>query len=119
MGPALAGLMPAEARVKVLENFTVNPVTTPLCGRVGAFNHPRLGLFVTTWFRPDANANTIAHEALHATFTVLADRGMSLKMDSEEAYAYYLGHLVQRFTQLVRRRHKPRRPARRRQRRRR
>lgn len=44
--------------------------------------------------RGDASMSTIAHECLHATFDILSDAGMALSNDSEEAYTYLLGHLV-------------------------
>ena len=37
----------------------------------------------------------VAHESLHATFDLLIDRGIKPSRETEEAYAYLHGHIVE------------------------
>lgn len=46
--------------------------------------------------RPDANTNTICHEAFHVTYEVLKSAGMKLGGKSEEAYAYLIGFVAEK-----------------------
>lgn len=48
-------------------------------------------------FKENPEHSTVAHEFLHATFFILNDRGLSLEAGSEEAYAYLLGYLLDKF----------------------
>lgn len=41
--------------------------------------------------KPDANMNTICHEAFHITCNVLHDAGMKLCNKSEEGFSYFIG----------------------------
>jgi|SRR5690606_13935475 len=42
-----------------------------------------------------AGHKNIAHEALHATYRILRSRGLHLTYESEEAFTYLLGHIVE------------------------
>lgn len=53
------------------------------------------------WINPRAGSSTIAHEAFHAAYWVLGDRGLGLTAASEEAWAYYLGWLVRSMVNCV------------------
>lgn len=46
------------------------------------------------WVKDPHNVPTLAHEALHITARVLRDRGLSLTVESEEAYTYVLGSIM-------------------------
>lgn len=46
------------------------------------------------------NARDIAHEAFHAVTFILGTIGMTLSEDSDEAYAYFLGFLVEEITKF-------------------
>ncbi len=52
------------------------------------------GLLVGIWLKPGASLVTIAHEALHATCYVLGEAGLTLSRDSEEAFTYYQGWVL-------------------------
>lgn len=44
---------------------------------------------------------TLAHEALHAISYNFESRGLKLSSDSEEAWAYYLDHLISKFSSVL------------------
>lgn len=46
------------------------------------------------WVSTLSNAETISHEALHITRTVLESRGLVYSGDSEEAWTYTMGFIV-------------------------
>jgi hypothetical protein len=39
----------------------------------------------------------VAHEIFHAVYDLLAKAGIRLSFDSDEAYAYLIGHITQKF----------------------
>jgi hypothetical protein len=45
------------------------------------------------WFSPQLDPSDLAHECLHVAHYFLDLRGMTMTHDSEEAYAYLIGHL--------------------------
>lgn len=55
----------------------------------------------------DGVRSTVAHEAMHITFSVFRNRGMKLSTDSEEAYTYQTESIVYRVALL--RKQKPKR----------
>lgn len=63
-------------------------------GRFICTRHDTSGLFVVIWLKPSADVPTMAHEALHATWYLLKDKGLRLSEDSEEAYTYMLEWLL-------------------------
>lgn len=40
----------------------------------------------------------LAHESLHVTSRILRERGLELTDESEEAFTYYLGWIIENFT---------------------
>lgn len=55
---------------------------------------PAFGTATAIWLRPDASLAVVAHEAFHATFYVMEEKGIRLSDASEEAFAYYLEWLM-------------------------
>lgn len=54
------------------------------------------------WFRDvKPSGSIVAHEAMHATIWVLAQSGVSLTPESEEAYAYMVGWIVREIGKRV------------------
>lgn len=49
---------------------------------------------VCIWMHPEADVSVAAHEALHAASFVLGCVGLKLTPESDEAYAYYVQHVV-------------------------
>lgn len=63
---------------------------------------------VILWFNrndwkedPAHYANTISHEALHATQMILEKIGMKLNRKSEEAYCYLQGYIVEKIFEQI------------------
>lgn len=50
---------------------------------------------------PDADINTICHEAFHITSGVLSDAGMGLCDKSEEGYAYLIGFIAEKIVKVI------------------
>jgi hypothetical protein len=59
------------------------------------------------WFPADTNRDDpedlamLAHEALHAANFVLSARGMTLSLENDEAYAYYLSWIFSNLYQRL------------------
>lgn len=47
------------------------------------------------WVKDLRSVNSLAHECLHATYHIMKNMGIMLNDNSEEAYSYYLGWLVE------------------------
>lgn len=73
------------------------------------FSHcsERNGSVQVFWFPPSPHSrntdlpgivSTISHEALHAVTSVLTNKGLPLSVEGDEAYAYYLGWVVEEVT---------------------
>ena len=60
------------------------------------------GLFITDdklfqgylLVKPDSPTSTIAHESFHATYRIMSNIGSELAAESEEPYAYLVGHIT-------------------------
>jgi len=50
---------------------------------------------------PDANINSICHEAFHIAIEVLGDAGLELTDSSDEAYAYLIGWLAEEIEKIL------------------
>ena len=55
--------------------------------------------------------SVVAHEAFHATTFVMEHVGITLRDESDEAFAYYLGWLVRNLVMRLTKRAKPKRKA--------
>lgn len=44
--------------------------------------------------KPDSPTSTVAHEAFHATYRIMYTIGSELAGESEEPYAYLVGHIT-------------------------
>lgn len=54
------------------------------------------------WFRdPCPGGGVVAHEMIHAGWHIMQRSGVGFGDDSEETFAYTVGHLVQQFGQKV------------------
>ena len=51
--------------------------------------------------KPDADINTICHEAFHITSGILEDAGLTLTESSEEAYAYLVGWVAEKIQKVL------------------
>lgn len=58
---------------------------------------------VVVIIRPDANINTICHEAFHVTYEILKTAGMILSSKSEEAFAYLNGFIAEKIENEIKR----------------
>jgi hypothetical protein len=56
---------------------------------------------VCIWIKGTPTENTIAHEAFHAIDFILDKVGMTFSSDSDEAYAYFLGFVVQKIHDFI------------------
>ena len=79
---------------KVLEDGGLGDVGGGIAGRFVGAHHDEHGTLAAIWLRPDAGAGVMSHEALHAVFYVLDNKGLRLCDDSEEAFTYYLQWLM-------------------------
>jgi hypothetical protein len=50
---------------------------------------------VVLWVKDIADTPTLAHEAMHAVFGMLAARGLKHSAESEEAYTYTVSHILE------------------------
>lgn len=61
------------------------------------------GRMIGIWFKHvKPHVSTVAHESLHATYHILNSCGMKLNTESEEAFAYHLGWLVENIVKELR-----------------
>lgn len=58
-------------------------------------------IILPEWDGGPKSHSILAHEALHATYNILAGRGMRLSVESEEAYAYLIQEIVDRSLQII------------------
>ena len=63
-------------------------------GRFICTRYDTSGLFVVFWLKSSADVPVIVHEAFHAVWYFLRDKGLKLSEDSEEAYTYMLEWLM-------------------------
>lgn len=73
-------------------------------GQVFVFNHGETRLaYIGVVFGgvEDADANTIAHEAVHAAWRCLQWVGITVSVDNQEALAYLVGWVAQQITDFV------------------
>lgn len=69
---------------------------------IGVFCHKRGGLDLILGFQKKGlTQGTISHECLHAVCYIMDYIGMPLGEQSEEAYTYLLGHLVEEVNKLI------------------
>lgn len=73
-------------------------------GQVFVFNHGEARLaYIGVVFGcvEEADANTIAHEAVHAAWRCLQWVGITVTVDNQEALAYLVGWMAQQITDFV------------------
>ncbi len=51
--------------------------------------------------KPNATINTICHESMHVTCSILGNAGLELCDKSEEAYAYLIGYVAERLGKSI------------------
>jgi hypothetical protein len=78
-----------------------NPEQTFYRGQFVGGHHNEHGDVAVVWLHPDSDVDTLAHELLHVLTSVLADRGLLLSNDSDEAFAYYLAWLMRESLQRL------------------
>ena len=85
----LAGLMQhVEAGFRDAHSMLGGKTLWSMGGHVG---------WIVVWVNPSVSCvpATVAHECLHGVAVTLADRGLRMSNDSDEAYTYYLGWAVE------------------------
>jgi hypothetical protein len=60
--------------------------------------HPNL---IVIGVQPDTGVDTIAHEAGHATFITLLDRGVELTGTNHEPFTYMLGYITKEIYDFI------------------
>jgi hypothetical protein len=79
----------------------MDPAITHYRGQFFGFNHEEHGDIALIWLHPNAGFDTLGHELVHALTSVLAERGLRLSDDSDEAFAYYLAWLIRECLQRL------------------
>lgn len=65
----------------------------------------RLGVVIIRIYSTEINTpygmNVLAHEIFHAVYSLLDDRGLKLTSESEEAFSYLTGYLMQKCYEII------------------
>lgn len=85
-------VLPEDSANEVLESGFGN--ASGVMGRFCGVRHDSSGCIAVFWLNPIADAPVVAHEALHAVYWLMKEKGLTLNDESQEAYTYYLEWLL-------------------------
>jgi hypothetical protein len=83
-------ILSARKRPSVLEDIGPFDASPGFIGGLCSFENGIGYIFIN----PDTSNDTIAHECFHMVFQIMDYIGSSLSEESNEIYAYHLGHIV-------------------------